>query len=253
MRIVSLLAVVGACATQSTGPQPTDAARQLGIDHYDVKYSATTMVIEGLDARDSVIAQASLKLGRFTMEDEGDVVDGRQLDVNVQGKTAHHESRGFGVLALPLAGRDAAIRTFLLDPLVAKPLLAWGVGFDAKGSPAVQPTKLTGETPYELDCGSWGLAVVSSDPYGGVGGCTYDSNCSSYRCTQFDKGGGEYGEYVCCWSGGKATERACTSPNSSSNCGGTGDLGCAPCWDMPAGACNTYDGPTYSSMHFCTP
>jgi len=252
IRIATLIGIFGVgCAAQDP-QQPTDAARQLGIDHYTVSYSATSMEIQGLDATDHPVAVATLKLGRFTMEDEGDVTDGRQLDINVDGKSAHHESRGFGQLNLPLNGRSAEIRTFLLDPLVAKPLLQWGVGFDARGVP-VQP-KLSLETPYELQCGNgWSLAVVSSDPYGAGGGCSYASNCSSLDCTEFDKGGGEYGQFVCCWSGGKATERACTSPHASSGCGTTGDLGCAPCWDMPESGCNAYDGPTHASMHFCTP
>jgi len=252
IRIATLIGIVGAgCAAQDPQQQPTDAARQLGIDHYSVNYSATSMVIQGLDVTDHVVAEATLKLGRFTMEDEGDVTDGRQLDINVDGKSAHHESRGFGQLNLPLNGRSAEIRTFLLDPLVAKPLYQWGVGFDARGVPA-QP-KLSLETPYELQCGpNYGLASIDDSPYGSGGGCTYGSNCSSYRCTEFDKGGGEHGEFVCCFNQSKATERACTSAFSSSSCGGTGSLGCAPCWDMFAAGCQVYDGPTHAQMHFCT-
>ena len=254
MRKAILMGIIGAgCATQAPAPQPTDAARQLGIDHYDVKYSATTLVIDGLDAKDSVIAEATLKLGRFTMEDDGEVVDGRQLDINVNGKSAHHESRGFHQLALPLNGRTAKIRAFLQDPLVAKPLLAWGVGFDARGKALIEQLQ-PGDKAFEMSCyDPYALAIDSSYPYVSVGACTYESSCANVEdCTQFDRGGGEYGEYVCCLSNGKEAERTCTSPNSSSSCGDTGDKGCAPCWDAPQAGCHTYDGPTYSTMHSCT-
>jgi len=235
------------CATQT--PAPTEAARQLGIDHYEVQHSATSLVIEGLDVKGTVIGRAALKLGRFTMEDEGDVTDGRQLDINVDGKSAHHESRGFKPLKLPLNGRSAEIRAFLQDPLVSQPLLAWGVGFDTTGQ-AIAPRPA--ETPYELNCQDpWSLMIIGSNPYPYSGGCTYGSNCSNTECVQFDKGGGEYGEFVCCYDGGKASERACTSAFSSSSCGGTGGLGCAPCWDNPENGCHTQGDGSYVSIHWC--
>ena len=241
-----LILLIAGCATQA--PQPTAEARALGIDHYDVTHTTTSLVIEGLDATDHVVGRATLKLGRFTMEDDGDVVDGRQLDVDVATKSAHHESRGFTTLSLPLDSRPAPIRTFLLDPLVARPLLAWGVGFELTGQVTAAPI----ETPYELSCHDpYVLGIVSSNPYPGVGGCTFGSNCSTNSCAQFNRGGGEYGEYVCCGgSSPKASERACRSPFGSTHCGQAGQLGCAPCWDDSDSGCFTVQG-SYSSMHFC--
>jgi len=243
-----LIGLIGiGCSTQS--PEPTAEARALGIDHYTVKRAPTSLVIEGLDDTGVVIGRATLTIGRFTMQEDGDVVDGRQLDIDVAGKFTHHESRGFGQLSLPLAAREPEIRTFLLDPIVASPLSDAGVGFNVTGQPvAARPA----ETPYDLNCSDpYWLTATTSEPYANSGGCTYGSNCASNSCGQFDKGGGEYGEFVCCFSNGTAVERACTSPDSSSGCGGTGAQGCAPCWTDIQNGCQLISG-SYWQMHYCT-
>jgi hypothetical protein len=222
-----------ACNTAEPAPTLSSGARSLGIATLDVNDSADRLSIRGLDADGATVAQLDLAVGPFlmTLDDQPRQVVGRQLTVEVLGKTAKHESEGLATLQLPL--HEITMKAFMLDPQVASALAQHGVSFDENTPLQVAPgTDLT-EQAYSCDStNSYPLSYnVNNDGFGG---------CSSSFTTATVLFNGEWnplvGEYRCCGgSAPSANERRCSydGQGQPTNCGSTGPQGCAVCWSYP--------------------
>ena len=244
---------LAACNAESS--EPGNAA--LGIAEFQATESATELRILGLDAQRKPVAQLTLEKGTFTMDlDDGRAVDGRQLDVTVQGKRVRHQSEGSRALTLPL-GRSASteVGAFLLDPHVAAPLARWGLRFEltshAEPTAATAPT---GETPYLLYCD----VGVNVDYEGGSPcsrTCTQPPNasCGSTGCVQWPDGSVNR-QFLCCNTGHVFIDRSCTFPYDPANpCGVAGGAGCAVCLsaDYSGNNCVVQGGTTCHGS-YCT-
>ena len=202
------LPIVLLCFAGCMEPTPAGSPA-LGISEFRVNETAARLEITGVDAQGAVIGHLELTLGTFVREDDGRLVAGRKMTVKVGDKQVEHQSEGFETLALPLMQRDEdrPLKVFLSDAHVARPLERWGIGLSATvpDVAAAQPT----EASYHS--------------------CTYGNNssCGAIACCEY---GSPAYQHVCCGNTSKYAERACTSPFSTSACGNTGPLGCAPCW-----------------------
>jgi hypothetical protein len=224
--------LVAACSSAQQPRGPSDGVRKLGIESYVTRATIAHLEIDGLDAQGQVLAKLELTVGPFVMkEDDRGAVDGRQLKVTVLGQTATHESEGRNPLDLPMPF-DPGIATVLGDPSVAAMFEGWDVRFAPRDATVTDPSQLP-EQPYATSCEAGPFNSLSSTPFGGCGSCTHQPgpSCPDFiSCMQFDRGGGEVGEFRCCPSAGVIASRTCTSAFSTSSCGATGQNGCATCW-----------------------
>jgi len=230
MKIHALL-IIGAigCTTESENPFAVrETSSSLQIVHRE----------DGVE-----LGRLDLSQGRFTMSEDGRVVTGRKMTINVGGHEITHESEGFTNLTLPLPrGPELAeVRMFLLDPAVEPLLAARGIAFDYFSDI---------ESPDEVPLwtGSNGLCGQ------GCGGCSFaaPNGFTTYSCGEWSVNN-EYGQFRCgVMSNGQKsfTERRCSTPNGNTGCGPAGPNGCAPCWSTGwTYWCNIQtqsDGPCYS-------
>lgn len=251
------MALAVACSSEPNEPtvpgaEVSAAARELGIERFQIAETEAQLTIDGVNADDMIVASVELKVGRFVMQedDRGEVL-GRQMSVTVGDDTAQHESSGLDGLTLPAASLPRQIRGFVLDPQVSSRLAARGIGFDSS-QPAIELADAGDtEVAYGMNC-PYGRDQVAYG-YSCTGG-PWGAGCPAASGISFYKGGGEYGEFRCCSSPSTANERACTAPFSGSSCGGTGQGGCAVCWSFPRGAgCTMRGGPGWCGIEWCWP
>jgi len=236
MRALIFVMVAAACSTQPDEGNVSEGARALGIASFEVSNTTTTLTIVGRDVIHRELARLDLAIGRVTIEDDdrGEVY-GRNMTVKVLEQTVRHQSEGLMPLLLPLEHRSPKVQAFLLDPQVSSVLAQWGIGLDATGSDvtANDISALTGETALMSQCqienGTQPQAFSSST--GPCTSCTYSNACGDVMaCRQFFVSGPNYGQFVCCRSTQRATERRCSSPGANAGCGTNGPNGCSPCW-----------------------
>ena len=235
MRALILVLVAAACSTQPAD-SVSEGARALGIASFKVSNTEKTLTIVGADSINREIARLDLVIGQVKIDDDdrGEVY-GRNMTVKVLQETVRHQSEGVMPLYLPLQHRSPAIQAFLLDPQVSSVLAQWQIGLDATGSDvtAADISALTGETALMSQCqienGTQPQAFASST--GPCGGCTYANACGDVMaCREFGIDGTNYGQFVCCRSTQRMTERRCSYPGGDAGCGTNGPNGCSPCW-----------------------
>ena len=231
----TLLALTLAAAGCSGGAEPTPQDTT-----YDVEESATRLSIAGRDRQGAEVATLELIVGRFTMQDDGRVVDGRQLHVRANGHEATHESEGMRPLALPVGhlADSAAIDQFLLEPVVKAALARWQVQLTVQAPSAQAPRHSAGTEAPLFACSysassSCGVTSCAEDPHFDAA----DTGCPLR--TQ---------EYVCCGNSRTAVERFC-GMGAVNPCGAEGPNGCAVCWAAAfSNSCTaTSDATTYQT------
>jgi hypothetical protein len=224
-------------------------ARNEGVSRIDVRESKSALEVVGYDEHNAVMGRVSLRIGTFAMQEDGRVVDGRQMTMEAEGHSATHESEGFRDLHLPkIAGDNRVIDRFVRDPLVRPVLAKWGVNFqDLPTQVAAAP--VTREARY------------SSCSYG------IPSSCAATSCSE----GSNYYEYIpqytscyaaavedlCCSADHSARSRVC-GMGSLNVCGTEGPNGCAPCSTAYySGSCSTssswYSGNACCDVYGCYP
>jgi hypothetical protein len=213
-------ASLGAVACSGSSETLSTGNTALGIESFVVEETPTKLHILGIDKGGDAIGELLLELGRFTIPDDGRIVDGRNMTVRVHGKEALHTSEGLQPITLPVLDDKVggqAISLFLVDDHVAPRLAKWGVSLTAQNPP--RSPAATAERGYDGCTHSWPVSIFSCCEYQS-GGNTYENGCSSSTYTFYN--------------------RSCSS-GSSSACGGNGPNGCAPCWNT-AYNCNCYAG-----------
>lgn len=207
---------------------------------YDVRESANQLSIVGRDGQGAEVATLELIVGRFTMQDDGRVVDGRQLHVRANGKEAVHESEGMRPLNLPVGHStdSTAIDQFLLEPVVKAALSRWQVQLTVQAPSAQRPRASAGTEKPLFGCSyaassSCGVTSCAEDPH-------FDA--ADTTCTVRTQ------EYVCCGGSRTAVERFC-GMGSANPCGAEGPNGCAVCWAASfSNSCDaTSDATTYQT------
>src|SRR5262245_28117136 len=125
-----MMALAAGCAGR-TATTPT-GTNQAGVVVYQVTETSTELTIVGVDGKGQQIGSIDVKSGRFVMNDgfaEGrGEVDGRRLDIDVNGEKLHHESEGYTQLKLPLLrsasnpARYLTLNAFITDQRIAATL-----------------------------------------------------------------------------------------------------------------------------------
>src|SRR6516162_3759225 len=134
--VATVPAVGSAQAPRTREPAGNEA---LGIAEFQVNETDSSLVIAGLDARESRTCSVEVKIGRFVMSDgfaegrEGPErnVDGRRIDIECLGVKLHHESEGYSQLQLPFPPFREYLRmqVFLADAHVSPVLQSQGISF----------------------------------------------------------------------------------------------------------------------------
>ena len=228
-----------AAAACSSGAPSTS-----GQATYDVKESASQLAITGRDPQGAEVATLVLTVGRFTMQDDGRVVDGRQLRVRANGQEAVHESEGMQPIRLPVTDGavtdGAGINQFLLEPVVKAALERWQVSLTLEApsaqAPSAQASRTSPATEAPLYACTYGASALC-----GMSSCAEDHviDLAATGCTVQTR------EYVCCGASKTAVYRWC-GLGSANPCGVEGPLGCAVCWSYSwTTSCSAYGSGTY--------
>src|SRR5688572_22357299 len=101
--VIAVSVGIGAGCTTSDTTGPSEAARGLGIDHYDVTETDTHVTVVGVGDDGAVRARVELEQGWISLVlDDPREVYGRRMLVEVWGDEIQHESEGVDQLSLPL-------------------------------------------------------------------------------------------------------------------------------------------------------
>jgi hypothetical protein len=208
-----------------------------------VTETRTELAIVGVDRAGGELARLSVRTGRIVLEDDGRIVDGRELDVVVDGETVRHQSERSQPVELPLipdAG-NPRFNAFLLDRRVREALARWEIGIDDRRAPI--PTNesiLPSETSYE-SCNWYPTCQAAM---------TGTLNCAQRNRIENDSSGfctAILSEQMVCCQGAQQTanQRQCGygAAGLSNPCGPEGSAGCALCWSVPwTSYCNATSG-----------
>jgi hypothetical protein len=228
------IAVLAGCSSENRNESPT--LQELGVTELEVVETESQLTIRGLTAANEVVASLVLEVGRFVMEDRGEEVDGRRMQVKVLDRTLTHESEGRRPLMTLPFPRNRVVGRFMVDPAVARVLARWQVGVEAEPVTDVAENGPADETPYAFSCDEGQEMEAWTDNVG----CSESSygGCASVSKKRSPKDG-MYQEFRCCYTQNIFAERACDVSDPGENgcqhgdtfCGCQGPNGCAVCWN----------------------
>jgi hypothetical protein len=205
----------------------------LGIERFEVRETAsvleklsnqrldtpleTGLVVLGFDATGNKVASLELKIGKYWNDNIEQSIDGKTMDITIQGLPFRHES-DFNPVHLPRR-LPLRVMTFLQDPHVAPSLAKFKVDF-APG-PQGQEIDPTAEEGYH---------------YGDGNNCTYawpsGSQPVASCCEWYEPLYNSYGEDGCTQNGPHLFFRQCTFAGDQNNpCPPAGPNGCGRCGD----------------------
>jgi hypothetical protein len=215
--LLSLLAIVSAC---SGGTATTS---RLGIAKVSVTESSDRLQLDALDANGAPIGRLVLTRGTFRMEDDGRLVTGRRMTLDVLGKQAVHESEGYRGLQLPAFTQpDQQVFNDLLGhPEVRVPLERWGVMVEKPRIASVVP-------PAAVEQPARGCAYATT------------ASCNASSCAEHDVQRPSWDgkspcdtaqeQMVCCNNAAHSTAIRKCDFGTENPCGNEGPNGCAVCW-----------------------
>lgn len=271
--VTGLVALTAGCAEPQTSTVTSTTA--LGISKLSVDENASVTTIVGVDAQGQEVARVELVHARFTLtppftEDYvTPEVDGRKLDISVQGQQMHWQTAGFEpVLELPAPpNNEWAITMLLQEPIVHTTLARWQIGFALAGTEASATeaafTTITDKGDSPLSCAgasTCGTAYNGTVNTCGAGGSALGArrvnqhagtNCGLYTSS--------YSQALlsqCCpaGTGGQVedwfAQKACPLTSSNSTSCGTRSAGACkacPTYPAPADACMLTQGTTVGS------
>ncbi len=247
------LSALGIGCADDTARKPTEIQStssdvgndELGITRFVVEQGATQSSVTGFDAAGNIVGRMDLVHGAFTLTppfDEGYTdpnIEGRKLDVTVNGELMRFQTWGFDALELPAhppSARDFA--TFLSDPSVKPILDRWALSFAAESD--------------ELAYGSGGAVgynhqdvttPTASAPLGTATSC--GGNATPIRAMSYWNiagcGGAEFNQKVfvqhCPAAGGRFSIKACPAGPTIYNPATGTYMYKSQCGWMPSGPC----------------
>lgn len=212
--ILGVFAATGLVACAEPAPTAvTSAADELGIARFATTDTPLQTTVIGLSADGTEIGRLELIHGVFTLtgpfRDDYDTatVDGRSLDVRVNGHAMHWEGAGYEpLLAMPaIPSSEAMLADFVTDPHVKPVLDRWQLGFESTQAD---------ETSYLIGYRNFAGTLVAS--------CNGQLNCGP-SLVRTGTGAGTYsvgtcGGGVATLTGNRITEASLTTEDLVSQC-----------------------------------